>query len=115
MHFDFFGVVQVGAQIKQEYVRGDKVLWLGTQALSATAFVKGGKRRNCKLHTLRALVHALDRFVQVVLAKCAPRSVANCRRDRRLLPRAESAVLTSFCDRAGRCKTSRKCVSGPMR
>lgn len=103
--------VQVGAQIKQQDVRGDKVLWLGAQALSATAFVKDGKRRKCKLHTLRSLVHAMDRFVQVVLAKCAPggSDLARCS----AAPRPQHPRLYARPPRAEKWATWRACASAP--
>ena len=41
-----------GAQIAVKDVRGDSVLWLDEQALTATAFIKDGKKRPCSFHTL---------------------------------------------------------------
>ena len=41
-----------GAQIAVKDVRGDSVLWLDEQALTATAFIKDGKKRPCSFQTL---------------------------------------------------------------
>jgi hypothetical protein len=62
-------LVQVGAQIKKPDVRGDKVLWLGSQALDATAFIKNGKRHKCNFRVLKSLLYTVDRFIQAILSK----------------------------------------------
>lgn len=41
-----------GAQIAVKDVRGDSVLWLDEQALTATAFIKDGKKRPCSFQML---------------------------------------------------------------
>ena len=40
-----------GAQIAVQDVRGDSVLWMDEQALTATAFIKDGKKRPCSFKT----------------------------------------------------------------
>jgi hypothetical protein len=63
-------VMQVGAQIKKQTVRGDLVLWLSNQALSAKEFVTNdGHHQKCHFHTLRAVLTAVDQFVTVLLSK----------------------------------------------
>lgn len=62
--------LQVGAQIKKENVRGDVVLWLNNQALSAREFVKDGRRTKCRFHTLRAVIATIDKFVTALLSRC---------------------------------------------
>ena len=62
---------EVGAQIKRESVRGDAVLWMGDQALSAKEFVKNGTRKTCCFHTLRSVIHSIDQFITKVLSRCA--------------------------------------------
>lgn len=42
----------VGAHISMSKVRGDNVLWMDDQALTASAFVKDGKKRKCSFRTL---------------------------------------------------------------
>jgi hypoxia-inducible factor (prolyl hydroxylase) len=62
----------VGAQISARSVRGDAVLWMDNQALSATAFVKDGAKRKCSFRTLGQVVKSLDRLVMGELRDRVP-------------------------------------------
>ncbi|GAX75549.1 hypothetical protein CEUSTIGMA_g2992.t1 [Chlamydomonas eustigma] len=52
-----------GAQIAVQDVRGDSVLWMDDQALTATAFIKEGKKQSCSFLTLHQVVCAVDQLI----------------------------------------------------
>ncbi|KAG1668137.1 hypothetical protein FOA52_005129 [Chlamydomonas sp. UWO 241] len=56
-----------GAEVAVNDVRGDKVLWLDEEALSATSFIKDGRQRKCSFATLHQVVHSVDELLMRTL------------------------------------------------
>lgn len=61
-----------GAQITVNDVRGDSVLWMDEQALTATAFVKDGVKKECSFATLHHIISTIDILIKQELPKLVP-------------------------------------------
>ena len=81
-----------GAQIAVKDVRGDSVLWLDEQALTATAFIKDGKKRPCSFQTLHHVSAVFD-YPGPLLGRMG----LNCMDARSAQTQLNPASLNLFC------------------